>query len=94
MPDISMCKDKNCPAKDYCYRYTALPSLMQSYFLLTFNYHSTIAIKIKGYTPIVVTKGCENFTANDRVLNVLLTERKKSVPLPRTKLTASGIRGR
>lgn len=32
MPDITMCEGKECPAKDQCYRYTAKPSLYQSYF--------------------------------------------------------------
>lgn len=31
MPDISMCDDAKCPAKDGCYRFTAKPDLMQSY---------------------------------------------------------------
>lgn len=32
MADISMCEDRQCPAKDYCYRFTAHPSPMwQSY---------------------------------------------------------------
>lgn len=26
MPDISMCQDNNCPKKDTCYRFTAIPS--------------------------------------------------------------------
>ncbi len=32
MPDISMCKNKNCELKENCYRYRAIPSeYMQSY---------------------------------------------------------------
>jgi hypothetical protein len=32
MPDISMCKDKNCPKRDTCYRFTAKPTMdWQSY---------------------------------------------------------------
>lgn len=32
MADISMCQDRQCPARDYCYRFTANPSRMwQSY---------------------------------------------------------------
>lgn len=33
MPDITMCKDKECPLKNECYRYRAIPSeYRQSYF--------------------------------------------------------------
>jgi len=32
MPDISMCANALCPSKEYCHRFTAIPSkLMQSY---------------------------------------------------------------
>jgi hypothetical protein len=31
MPDISMCQNKLCPKKAECYRYTAKPSMRQSY---------------------------------------------------------------
>lgn len=32
MPDISMCKNTECPLKDTCYRFTATPSEpVQSY---------------------------------------------------------------
>lgn len=35
MPDISMCMGNNCPKKDNCYRFTAIPSeFMQSYFTI------------------------------------------------------------
>ncbi len=34
MPDITLCKGVNCPHKEGCYRYTAIPSeFMQSYFM-------------------------------------------------------------
>ena len=34
MPDITMCKDIDCPIKDKCYRFTATPSeFRQSYFI-------------------------------------------------------------
>lgn len=33
MVDISMCSGKGCPVKDSCYRYTATPSLHQSYII-------------------------------------------------------------
>ena len=33
MPDIAMCKGKDCPFKEKCYRYTATPDeFLQSYF--------------------------------------------------------------
>lgn len=35
MADITMCKGVGCEAKETCYRYTAKPSYMQSYFIET-----------------------------------------------------------
>ena len=32
MVDITMCAGGNCPSKETCFRYTAKPSCMQSYF--------------------------------------------------------------
>ncbi len=32
MPDITKCKGEGCEAKNTCYRFTATPSLYQSYF--------------------------------------------------------------
>lgn len=32
MADITMCKDQECPAKETCKRFTATPSMLQSYF--------------------------------------------------------------
>ena len=31
MPDITMCKNDNCPLTVSCYRYNAKPSQLQSY---------------------------------------------------------------
>ena len=31
MLDISMCKGENCPIRDSCYRFTAIPDRFQSY---------------------------------------------------------------
>lgn len=34
MPDISMCNGTNCPSKDECYRFRAVPNEpWQSYFM-------------------------------------------------------------
>lgn len=33
MPDITMCKGEGCEAKFTCYRFTAKPSMRQSYFM-------------------------------------------------------------
>ena len=32
MTDICMCEDNECPMKEKCYRHTAKPGYMQSYF--------------------------------------------------------------
>lgn len=32
MPDISMCMGDDCPKKEGCYRYRAIPWFRQSYF--------------------------------------------------------------
>jgi hypothetical protein len=37
MPDITMCKNNNCPMKNDCYRYTAIPNAYQSYSLFEFD---------------------------------------------------------
>jgi hypothetical protein len=33
MPDITKCKGEGCEAKFTCYRFTAKPSMRQSYFM-------------------------------------------------------------
>ena len=33
MPDIAMCRNKNCNKKETCYRYKATPFMHQTYFL-------------------------------------------------------------
>lgn len=35
MADITMCKGEGCELKYTCYRYTAKPSIRQSYFVIT-----------------------------------------------------------
>ncbi len=32
MPDITMCEGDGCETKNTCYRFTAIPSMRQSYF--------------------------------------------------------------
>lgn len=32
MPDISMCQNEKCPSRTRCHRFTAKPSIRQSYF--------------------------------------------------------------
>lgn len=32
MPDITMCVGNNCPKKENCYRFKAIPDLVQSMF--------------------------------------------------------------
>lgn len=33
MPDFSMCSGGECPRKEKCYRYRAIPHMRQSYFV-------------------------------------------------------------
>ena len=35
MPNMSMCSGTNCPLKETCYRYKAVPGFMQSHFAET-----------------------------------------------------------
>jgi len=35
MPDMTKCRGDGCPVRESCYRYTAPPSDMQSYFQST-----------------------------------------------------------
>lgn len=38
MPDISLCLNKDCPIKEQCYRFTAIPSnYHQSYTLFEYD---------------------------------------------------------
>jgi hypothetical protein len=37
MPDIAMCKNENCPYRNTCYRYRAIPDLMQAYLEFQFT---------------------------------------------------------
>ena len=55
MPDITMCKGKECPIKDTCYRYTAKASDYQSYF-------SEIPYDFKK-------KECDNYWLTNYLLN-------------------------
>lgn len=32
IPDITMCRNEECSKKEKCYRYTAIPSRIQSFF--------------------------------------------------------------
>jgi hypothetical protein len=44
MVDITMCRNHDCPLIGRCYRYTAQPSINQSYavFEFIYNYHADI----------------------------------------------------
>ena len=61
MPDISMCKNEECPNKNTCFRYRAKPNpYRQSYFLDHSHEDCKEFISIKGWadyalTPIKVT---------------------------------------
>lgn len=46
MPDITMCENKDCPLKQSCYRYTAIPSRYQSY---------------ANFAPDLLSGKCEDF---------------------------------
>lgn len=36
-PDISMCRNEDCPSKEDCYRFKATPGFWQSYMLFEFD---------------------------------------------------------
>jgi len=60
--DITMCKGKECPVKNRCYRYNENPELLQTVFV---------------ESPSIIDKGvfkCEMFwgKGNQQVLNTLL----------------------
>lgn len=51
MPDLTMCKGKNCEIKNSCYRFKAIPdNYLQSYFLIS---------------PIK-NNGCEYYISNEK----------------------------
>lgn len=47
MPDITICENKECPKRKSCYRFTAKPGLLQSYFIEKFKQPCEYYIKIK-----------------------------------------------
>lgn len=58
MPDITMCINSNCPVREWCYRYRAIPDQWQSFCCYeprSYRHISTItdqcdyAWSIKGY---------------------------------------------
>lgn len=69
MPDITMCKGVGCEAKHTCYRFTAKPSYMQSYFLKTpdINDGCEYYINHNKLTPEIkekLKKGADLFVKN------------------------------
>lgn len=52
MPDISMCSGENCLLKEECYRFTAQPDGLQSYFTIIpydkINNKCELLINLKG----------------------------------------------
>jgi hypothetical protein len=90
MPDISMCKDKECKSKDYCYRYTATPDGWQSYFADVGKPTHTLLLKktarSKALTRIPC---CSYFYANDTCIYHSL----EKIEVPNNKpLTISELR--
>ena len=62
MPDMSMCSGIECPLKEICYRYKAVPGFMQSHFAeVPYNSEED---KCDFYWP---TKQMENGKDNFRV---------------------------
>lgn len=47
MPDITMCAEKGCPRQASCYRYSSMPSHMQSFSL----FHEK-GVDCKHFIPI------------------------------------------
>lgn len=58
MPDITCCRSKNCPIREYCYRYTAKKDRMQSYF-----------VDEKLFKIIKSGVICEHFLRNEKLTN-------------------------
>jgi hypothetical protein len=64
MPDITMCKGRDCPLKNNCYRYTATPDeLAQSYFSGP-PVKSTLMIDEQEKSLGVITFACAYFWNN------------------------------
>lgn len=51
MPDISMCRNRECKVREFCYRYTAKPSDRQSYAVFEPNKEG----KCEYFTPTFAT---------------------------------------
>ena len=66
MPDITMCKGEDCPVKEYCYRYTAVPTPQwQSYFVEP----PFIRCDKCGLDKKIKGIHCSNFVGNEMFLN-------------------------
>ena len=55
MPDITMCRDSECPKQTSCYRALAKPSFRQSYFADSPRVHKE---ECSYYWPTVVDHFC------------------------------------
>ncbi len=53
MPDISMCKNFQCPLKDNCYRYVAKPSFHQTYTYFEYKDGCDYHLEFKGSRDIL-----------------------------------------
>jgi len=61
-----MCKAKNCPVKNLCYRYRAPPDLVQPYFQAPFDHKTQRcnAFKAIGLTPVMTLEDAEKYWSN------------------------------
>jgi hypothetical protein len=53
MPDISMCRNEECPLKDSCYRYVAEPSHYQAYGKFEYKDGCDHYLKFHGSRPML-----------------------------------------
>lgn len=63
MPDFAMCKGKNCPVKELCYRYRAPQDLVQPYFQAPFDHKKQRcnAFKVIGLVPVMSLEDAEKY---------------------------------
>lgn len=57
MPDISMCRDRECPSRGECYRYRARPGVRQSYE----SFYRDDDVSCAFYYPVGLESSAKSF---------------------------------
>ena len=72
MPDISMCSNALCPSKEYCYRFTAIPTPKRQSYM--------------GFAPEEGENECDHFYPNGICKYCHQTDDKHKMSCPTQKI--------